>query len=397
MGQKPRTLLVYSLTTLLFLVVATGGAAFLIVGKIQTGEAELRTRLLERMQSLERLRDAVYLSGALARDLFADPEGPEAGALRNRLFLLREEADRNTPQGELRAEVSAYWKVLDLMAEMGAHRHGPGVENYFRGQLSQRREAMLRITDQIAVRLKTERTLREAQITEMYGQFRRTLLVSVLVIVIAGAILAAVTIRRLANLERRSRALAVELVNAQEQERRAIARELHDEVGQSLAALRLDIAPMKTVAAAVERIIEEVRRIALSLRPSMLDDLGLVPALEWQAREVTAKSGVAVIFRANDSADEVPEAHRTCIYRIAQEALRNCARHSGANRVEVGLEKRAGMVSLQVEDNGKGFVPVRTFGLGLLGMKERVALLNGNLRITSDLGKGTSIRAELPL
>jgi len=366
MGQKPRTLLVCSLTALLFLVVATGGAAFLIVRQIQTGEADLRTRSLERMQSLERLRDAVYLSGTLARDLFADPEAPEAGALQNRLFRLREEADRNTPPGELRAEVTAYWKVLDLMAEMGAQRHGPGVESYFRSQLSQRREAMLRITDQIAVRLETERTIREAQIAAMYRQFRQALLVSVFAIVIAGATLVAVTIRRLANLERRSRALAVELVDAQEQERRAIARELHDEVGQSLAALRLDVAPMKTVAAAVERIIEEIRRIALSLRPTMLDDLGLVPALEWQAREVTARSGVAVNVRADDNAGEVPESHRTCIYRIAQEALRNCARHSGANRVEVGLEKRAGMVSLQVEDNGKGFVPVRTSGLGLL-------------------------------
>src|SRR5260370_38982964 len=127
---------------------------------------------------------------------------------------------------------------------------------------------------------------------------------------------------------------------------------------------------LQSIAASAEQIVEAVRRIALSLRPSMLDDLGLVPALEWQAREVGNRTGLNVEVLAEESAGELPETHRTCIYRVAQEALQNCARHSAASRVWVGLQKAANTVSLPVEDDGNGFLVRRTKGLGLLGMGE---------------------------
>jgi signal transduction histidine kinase len=185
-------------------------------------------------------------------------------------------------------------------------------------------------------------------------------------------------------------------LQAQEDERRAIARELHDEVGQSLSgALLEDASP--AVRSRLEDTVESVRRIALSLRPSMLDDLGLVAALEWQAREVGNRTGLAIEVCAEESAGELPDAHRTCIFRVAQEALRNCARHSGATRVRVALEKAVRGVTLAIEDNGKGFRAGRTRGLGLLGMEERVNQLGGSFRLRSEPGRGTSIFAELPL
>lgn len=391
MGTRSRTLLIGSLTGLLFLVAVTGAAAFFTIKRIEATEAALRKQSLVRVQTLEQLRDAIYLSSALARDLFDDPTA------RDRLIQLKATTDRDAPIGELRAEVTAYWKVLDLMSDMAARPHAPGVETYFRHQLTQRRDAMLNIANKVAHTVDLERTTRESEIASMYQRFRQLLLGEILLIILIGAVLAITTIRLLSKLERDARRLSLRLVNAQEEERRSIARELHDEVGQSLTALRLDVAPLKPAADAVERLIEEVRRIALSLRPSMLNDLGLVPALEWQAREIASRSGLHVHVHADESASEVPETHRTCIYRVAQEALQNCVRHSGAGRIEVGLSKRQGSVSLQVEDNGKGFSPARTAGLGLLGMKERVTQLNGRLRITSEPGKGTCIIADLPL
>jgi signal transduction histidine kinase len=128
----------------------------------------------------------------------------------------------------------------------------------------------------------------------------------------------------------------------------------------------------------------------------MLDDLGLVAALEWQARELGNRTGLAIEVCAEEAAGELPEAHRTCIFRVAQEALRNCARHSGATRVRVALEKARG-ITLAIEDNGKGFRAGRTRGLGLLGMEERVTQLGGRFRLRSEPGRGTTVLAELPL
>src|SRR5206468_6219884 len=135
----------------------------------------------------------------------------------------------------------------------------------------------------------------------------------------------------------------------------------------------------------------------LALRPSMLDDLGLVAALEWQAREIGHRTGLDVQVEAEESAGELPDEHRTCIYRIAQEALENCARHARANRVTIGLQRVARTVCLQVRDDGAGFQTARSRGLGLLGMEERVEHLGGRLLVSSEPGHGTTVTAELPV
>ncbi len=154
---------------------------------------------------------------------------------------------------------------------------------------------------------------------------------------------------------------------------------------------------LETIAALAETAVERLRAVALKLRPSMLDDLGLVPALEWQARETGQQTGLEVELEAEESAGDLPEVHRTCIYRVVQEALRNCVRHAGARRIRVVLERKPKSVSLRVEDDGRGFSPARTRGMGLLGMEERVAQLGGRFRVDSEPGRGTAVLAELPL
>jgi signal transduction histidine kinase len=402
--------------------VITGIAALVILGRIRAGEATLRARFVERSGWLERIRAGIYSSGTFARDYFVEPDGPDAPALMQKLEQSEQDAkqalarylESTAPDDrgavELRGEVITYWKVLDLMTEMARKRSTAGLSAYFRRQLAQRRETMLHVADDIGAALEREWTRGEIELTEMYRKFRAILGMELALVVALGMVLSAGTIRRLVRLEGETRALSAQLVRAQEQERRAIARELHDEIGQALSGLLLDVGNtasmtdstevrlrLDSIARLAEQIVEEVRRIALSLRPSMLDDLGLVSALEWQAREVGNRTGINVQILAEESAGELPEAHRTCIYRVVQEALQNCARHAGARRVQVGLQKAAKTVSLRVEDDGRGFVVARTRGLGLLGMEERVAQLGGRFRVQSEPGRGTTVTAELPI
>jgi signal transduction histidine kinase len=412
MGTRSRRLLVCTLGALLLLTAGVGIAGLILTGRIQAGEANLRARSLERIEALERIRSGIYLSGTLARDYFADPSGPQAAALLARIRRIEAESrsalEVYTAAGpqvtSLRADLLAWWKVLYLMTDMARTSRTPGVDAFFRRQLAERREAMLRLSEDIGAALARERAARESELADMYAQFRRVQSIGLALVIVVGSFVAAATARRLLRVEREARALSAQLVDAQEQERRAIARELHDEIGQSLTGLLLDTraakadaARLDTVAATATRLIEEVRRIALLLRPSMLDDLGLVSALEWQAREIGSRSGLTVEVDADDGAGQLPDAHRTCVYRVAQEALQNCVRHAGARRVRIGLRRSASAVSLRIEDDGRGFAVARRRGLGLLGMEERVRQLGGRLRVLSQPGRGTTIAAELPV
>jgi signal transduction histidine kinase len=206
--------------------------------------------------------------------------------------------------------------------------------------------------------------------------------------------------------------LSSRLVDAQESERRSISRELHDQIGQSLGALLVDIGrlsaavsstqpewkgqleQMKSVA---EATFQEVRNIALLLRPSMLDDLGLAAALEWQGREVSRRSEIEVDVDSENVPDNLPDEYAICIYRLVQEALTNAVRHSGARNAKVTVERPAGAIAVRVHDDGHGFDSSRTRGLGLLGMEERVKRLGGTLSVESNPAAGTTVTAKLPL
>jgi signal transduction histidine kinase len=296
----------------------------------------------------------------------------------------------------LRGEVVAWFRLLELMNEMAQRRPSPGVDAWFRQQIAQRRGTMLELSSSIAAAQDREWQSGQTLLDALYARFRWTLMLELAMMIALGVAVSTLTVRRTLRLEAQARALSAQLLQAQEDERRAIARELHDEVGQSFSgALLEEVSP--ALRSRLEDAVDSVRRIALSLRPSMLDDIGLVAALEWQAREVGNRCDLAIEVRAEESAGEMPDAHRTCIFRVAQEALRNAARHSGATQVRVAMDKAVRGVTLAVEDNGKGFPAGRTRGLGLLGMEERVAQLGGSFRLRSEPGRGTTVLAELPL
>jgi signal transduction histidine kinase len=142
-----------------------------------------------------------------------------------------------------------------------------------------------------------------------------------------------------------------------------------------------------------------IRDLAMGLRPSMLDDLGLAPALEWQGREFSRHTGVPATIEVVGMVDDLPEAHRTCIYRVVQEALTNCAKHANAKNVLVSVNGGEDSVEVIVQDDGVGFNPTMRSrsGLGLLGIEERVQELEGTLNIASQPRKGTILRVHIPI
>ena len=207
-------------------------------------------------------------------------------------------------------------------------------------------------------------------------------------------------------------ALSRRLVEAQETERRNVAGELHDQIGQYLTALKISldraahlpqdevVTGLKHATSLVNELMAEVRSMSLDLRPPMLDDLGLVPALLWYFERYKVQTGIEVEFKHRVVESDLPPQISTAVYRIIQEALTNVARHAEVTSLAVSLWTEGGMLKLRVEDNGMGFriedLPVEG-SVGLRSMRERASLMGGELSVSSTPGSGTCITAELPL
>ena len=210
------------------------------------------------------------------------------------------------------------------------------------------------------------------------------------------------------------RALASKQQAVREEERKSIAREIHDELGQALTGLRIDLAWLRSriggrnpeaaerLGSALERIdgtLNAVRRIATELRPSVLDNLGLAAAIEWQALEFQRRTGIKVVLRPSSEDVQVHPGQATTVFRILQESLTNVARHAAAGRVEIRFTADEQRLRLQVEDDGRGITASEltdSRSLGLLGMRERAAAAGGSLRIEPVRGGGTTLVLEMP-
>ena len=201
-------------------------------------------------------------------------------------------------------------------------------------------------------------------------------------------------------------------VQAQEAERRRLARELHDETGQALTSILLGLGGVERAATAEEaraasrgvrelvlETLQSVRRLAVELRPSALDDFGLEPALKRLGRTVSEGGELDVQVEVWLGPERLPPEVETAVYRIVQEALTNVVKHAVAERVSIVVTRAPGRITVMIEDDGEGFDPAarRAEGLGLLGMRERVELLDGSFTIESEPGAGTTLVVELPL
>jgi signal transduction histidine kinase len=219
------------------------------------------------------------------------------------------------------------------------------------------------------------------------------------------------------RMQEQLRHLTRQLLLAQEEERKKISRELHDEIAQTLTGINVQLAALKAEAMVnvkglqkkiartqrmVEKSVDIVHRFARELRPTVLDDLGLIPALHSFVKGFSKQSRVHVRLTVYAAVEQLDNAKRTVLYRVAQEALTNVARHARASLVDVSVEKLPHSICMKIRDNGKSFQVNRVLNikknkrLGLLGMRERVEMVGGSLRVESAPGKGTTIRAEIP-
>ena len=211
--------------------------------------------------------------------------------------------------------------------------------------------------------------------------------------------------------ERVARDTVRRVVDAQESERRRLALELHDETGQALTSILLGVSSIRSarsddeaeraeadVRGLVVQALQDVRALAVELRPAALDDFGLVPAIERLGETFAERSGIETVVQAN-LAQRLPPEIEITIYRIVQEALTNIVKHSGAEHVSIVISNRRGGVAATVDDDGRGFdsADVRADALGLLGMRERLALVGGTLEVESSPASGTTIAAHVPV
>ena len=210
------------------------------------------------------------------------------------------------------------------------------------------------------------------------------------------------------------RALAARLHSAREEERSRVAREIHDELGQALTAIKIDFASLlrdlgqdqgatsprsQSILKLLGQAIQSVRRIGTELRPGILDDIGLVAALDWAAEDFQTRTGTKCQITLPDVDIRLIPEHATALFRIFQETLTNVARHAEATQVDARLSKENSSLVLEIHDNGKGISEEGLsgkFSLGILGMRERALLLGGTLTISSTLGKGTTVRVLIP-
>ena len=425
---------------LLLLMSILGLSAISSIYRIELQEEKIRKEYLVRDRALENLRSNTYLSGTFIRDFLL--AGDDRRATQSKAQFLDKKHDIQTelesyrdlvtpqtrqPFLQFRDELLSWFGTLQPVLEWGAATRRLKGYALMQDQVLARRTVVLESADRVQQVAERDLERSSEAVGSMVSDLRFQLMVLIALTVLTGVVLAAVVLWRLLRLENESslrfqevlktreelKRLSAELLSAQETERRRISRELHDEVGQVLSAIAFGLGSarsalkgdnreevlrqLQVLLEMIERNIGVVRNIALLLRPTMLDDLGLVPALKWLAREVSRSSSADVDFVPDAFLDELPEEHRTCIFRVVQEAVRNAARHSGAQLIRIYLRQEASAIRASVQDDGRGFDPAQERGLGMIGMQERVVQLGGRLQVDSEPGRGTIVSFELPM
>jgi signal transduction histidine kinase len=416
--------------------------AYWIQVNVSRQHLEIYRHFVIQDEALATLRKNVWLAGNNVREFFIDNSPAQGQVLLRRLEELSHEnetaldvLERNgshrlaVPQ--LRSSLNEFWVLVKPLPQtmMGATQAQEMA--FLEREVVPRRGELYKALRTLT--LADEQTLMDSE-----GEFAaarrgatRGLLAMLAFGVLLSFLVARLSLRNVHNLERKAekhfaeveqarhdlQQLSARLLEIEEEGRRRLSRELHDEIGQTLALLQIEISNAANLAgpmpeahrvrlnsarALAERSVQTIRSMSVLLRPAMLDDLGLVPALQFQLEEFLRRSGIACEFTEDNVSDDLPDAIKTCVYRIVQEALHNAEKHSGAANVMVSVRQYPDRLVAGVEDNGCGFTldgqsrPLNR-GLGLLGMRERAAIAGGSLSIESSPGHGTRVTLHIPI
>jgi signal transduction histidine kinase len=438
--RQTRILLWGGFGGLLLLMCVLGLSAISFLYQIEIRQERIRQDYVERDRILERLRSQIFLSGTYIRDFLLDTAETLAAHRKDQFLETQHKIQSGVYEyrrlarpeereafEQLSAELATYFATLTPALSWTPKQRRDKGYSFIEEEVLPRRMMAVGLADRIQQVSEKQLEISSRAVSDLFSSFRTKLVALLLLTVAIGILLAGLTLWRLLRLEDESvtrfrevlhtreelKQLSAELVSAQEVERRRISRELHDEVGQVLSAMMLALGNLRSslegnntgealrqlqlMQNMTEQNARMVRNIALLLRPSMLDDLGLMPALKWLAREVSRTSGLQVDVAAEDCPDDLPEEHRTCVYRVVQEAVRNASRHSGARQVRIYVQRKSRSLRVSVQDDGKGFDPSQEKGIGILGIEERVAHLGGILTVDSERGRGAIVSFEIPL
>jgi signal transduction histidine kinase len=437
--MSSRAVLWVGFGSLIVLMVLIASSASRALGRIEESNSQIRNGFLQRDELLNRLRNEMYRSSIDVRDYLIHADPRLAESRRAEIERTQKEMDAAIEQyrkdrppeeaaavDQLRRDLNEYFSLVEPVLHWDAAARKTQGPEFLRTEMFPRRQQLLQLSERIRQIDSRQLSHGEVRVANVFAGFRREILLTAALTVLFGMALAFLAIGRVQALERESELrfqqvvlareelhkLSARIVSAQEEERRNLSRELHDEVGQSMSALLVELGNLDSMlpsgnAGAHEQLLRVrklaetnvgvVRNMALLLRPSMLDDLGLVPALKWQAREVARRTGMKVRVDAEDVSDDLPDQYRTCIYRVVQEALHNATRHSKAKHIRVTVRREPAGVYVEIQDDGAGFPSRQEKGMGILGMGERVRHLGGEFHVDSEPGHGTAVSIRLPL
>jgi signal transduction histidine kinase len=404
---------------------------------------EIYHRHVSHDDQLWSLRRTLWLGSSAARDFLLNPNADRAAKYAEQLAALRtNSADllknlanmppRGEPPNELTAKVEDFWVTLERIPATTERLKPPERYQYIQNEIVSRRNVVGDLVREFTKVGQERLRSNDAELSHSRREAGARLLWAIGLSVVIALAVAGFSLARSEGLERTTarqyveveqakiqlQQFAARLMQIQEEERIRLSRDLHDEIGQTLATLRLEISRAESLShraapeilerlararALAESTAQAVRDISVLLRPSLLDDLGLEPALEWQVEDFNRRTGVPCILRYDGSHDPLPEEVRTCVYRVVQESLHNCAKYASASQVTVSIVQSPTLLSVTVEDNGQGFdlaahtKPLRNGRFGILGMRERAVALGGSLKIESSPGSGVRVVLQLPL
>ena len=434
-------ILTIGFSALIALVALSGWLVFVRAAGAYSEISQIYQAEHDTEHALTAVRSDIALSAILVRDFLLDPQFPSQNAISemNRLRThVEQELERLQPLlpgqesanlARLRTQTEVYWTTVDPVLQAQAADRGRLGFSFIQTEIVPRRQAALRVLSQVEQLSSDAFAQRKADIDAKNAGLAFYVGRMVGITLLIAFAVAGVTIWRMYALERSAdyqhrkvqaaeeglRRLSQQLVGTQEDERRSLSRDLHDQVGQVLTALSMSVGNLLMLAdrsdsrvaqeldlakRLVTQALRSTRDIAMGLRPTMLDDLGLEAALEWYARQHSKIYETPVSLNISASLAQLSDQQRTCVYRIVQEALNNVAKHAGASNISVDVSTPGRDLRVDITDDGRGFNVWNGHsrrGLGLMGMRERVTQLGGELVIDSGSGNGTRISVILPL
>lgn len=439
--MKRQTWLVFLLGmgSLLLLILAAGVAALRQSERAFNEVYELQESYKHTGQVLTAVQERLLEASFLVRDFLLD-SGSQSQEFAKHFAVLHSDSDHDVSQlgsraapdqrnkfAQLKNAIDSYLDYLEPVFSWTPAERRERAPFFMQEQQRPRRESIMAIAREISD-LSMQSHLRQYEdIRLSQARSRIQMQGAVVIAFLIGVAIVCVTAFRLSVLEKRAehgrlatekahaelRSLSARIMQVQEEERHAISRELHDEVGQVLTGMRIELGRLEKlreepaqafhthlneIKGLADQALRTVRNIAIGLRPSVLD-LGLEAALQWQVRQFTRTTGTQAQVRMATPLPELPQGHLICLYRIVQEALTNCARYANAKHVEVAVRADEGVLRLEVADDGAG-LPADwqgRRGFGLLGIEERARELAGSAKIMSKRNGGVRILVKLPL